>query len=82
MPTRVRLTNNKPMLKNEFVTVDRVAAANFRQHPANFWLESRKYGKLIATHSRDSLTQEVIVLIKKSQYGNHTSMGDFVGKRM
>lgn len=66
MPTRVRLTNNKPMLKNEFVTVDRVAAANFRQHPANFWLESRKNGKLIATHSRDSLTQEVIVLIKKS----------------
>ena len=66
MPTRVRLTNNKPMLKNEFVTVDRVAAVNFRQHPANFWLESRKNGKLIATHSRDSLTQEVIVLIKKS----------------
>lgn len=57
MPTRVRLTNNKPMLKNEFVTVDGVAAANFRQHPANFWLESRKNGKLIATHSRDSLTQ-------------------------
>ena len=66
MPTRVRLTNNKPMLKNEFVTVDRVAAVNFRQHPANFWLESKKNGKLIATHSRDSLTQEVIVLIKKS----------------
>lgn len=82
MPTRVRLTNNKPILKNEFVTVDRVAPANCRQHPANFWLESRKNGKLIATHSRDSLTQEVIVLIKKSQYGNHTSMGDFVGKRM
>lgn len=55
MPTKFLLTNNKLMLQNEFVTFDMVVSANFQQHPANFWLESKKNDKLIASHSRDSL---------------------------
>ena len=55
MTARVLLTNNKLMPQNEFEVFDLVVAANFQQYPANFWLQSKKNDKLIATHSRDSL---------------------------